>query len=124
MAAKKKNPGYEFIVAALKKNPKIEYGAVRDGAQKKRLKIFPIMFGRAKAQLGLVKSKPRKKTKATKAPKAVLVKRGPGRPRKKAAAFDGTLESIVAAVKSGEKDKARYRSALERIQGILADVLD
>ena len=53
------------------------------------------------------------------------MKRGPGRPRKTAAVagFDGTLESIVAAVKSSEQAKARYRSALEKIQSILADAL-
>ena len=34
------------------------------------------------------------------------------------------LEGIVAAVKSSEQAKARYRGALEKIQAILADALD
>ena len=37
--------------------------------------------------------------------------------------MDGSLDSIVAAVKSSEQAKARYRGALEKIQAILADAL-
>lgn len=73
-------------------------------------------------------------------------KRGPGRPPKaksaapakgtaptkgnakaKAAATPsfagGTLESIVAAIKTSEQQRAKMRSALERIQSVLADAL-
>jgi len=86
------------------------------------------MFGRAQAMLGIVKQAKRGKGKAAKAKakavKATPAKRGPGRPRKNAApALDGSLESIVAAVKSSERDKARYRGALEKIQAILTDAL-
>lgn len=130
MAAKKTNPGFDFIVAALKKNPKATYKDIAAAAAKKKLKVFPIMFGRAQAMLGIVKQAKRGKGKAAKAKakaqavKATPAKRGPGRPRKNAApALDGSLESIVAAVKSSERDKARYRGALEKIQAILADAL-
>lgn len=70
-------------------------------------------------------------------------KRGPGRPPKakgaaptkgtakakaKASnsmpAFDGgSLESIVAAIKSSEQQRAKLRGALERIHAVIADVL-
>jgi len=128
MAAKKTNPGFDFIVAALKKNPKATYKDIAAAAAKKKLKVFPIMFGRAQAMLGIVKQAKRGKGKAAKAKakavKATPAKRGPGRPRKNAApALDGSIESIVAAVKSSERDKARYRGALEKIQTILADAL-
>lgn len=128
MAAKKTNPGFDFIVAALKKNPKATYKDIAAAAAKKKLKVFPIMFGRAQAMLGIVKQAKRGKGKAAKAKakavKATPAKRGPGRPRKNAApALDGSIESIVAAVKSSERDKARYRGALEKIQAILADAL-
>lgn len=128
MAAKKTNPGFDFIVAALKKNPKATYKDIAAAAAKKKLKVFPIMFGRAQAMLGIVKQAKRGKGKAAKAKakavKATPAKRGPGRPRKNAApALDGSLESIVAAVKSSERDKARYRGALEKIQAILTDAL-
>mgnify|MGYP007059423716 CR=1 FL=1 len=128
MAAKKKsNPAMEFIVATLKRNPKTTYADLAKAAGKKRLKIYPIMYGRAQAMLGIVKQAPRGQGKAAKArvAKAAPARRGPGRPRKTASApgMDGTIEGIVAAVKSSEQDKTRYRKALERIQDILSDAL-
>ena len=127
MAAKKKsNPAMDFIVQTLKKNPKAAYKDIVAGAAKKKLKVYPIMFGRAQAILGIVKQAPRGQGKAAKAKraKAAGVRRGPGRPRKNAApAFDGTLEGIVAAVKTSEASKARYRKALERIQDVLTEAL-
>lgn len=65
-------------------------------------------------------------------------KRGPGRPPKakgaapakgkaKAAVVPsfagGSLESIVAAIKTSEQQRAKMRSALERIQSVLAEAL-
>ena len=133
MAAKKANPGFEFIVAALKKNPKATYKDITTAAAKKKLKLFPVMFGRAQAMLGIVKQAARGKGKAAKAKakakaraKALPTpaKRGPGRPRKNAApSIDGSLESIVSAVKSSEQAKARYRGALEKIHSIISDAL-
>jgi len=128
MAAKKQNPAMDFIVDSLKSNRNAKYADIAAAAAKKRLKIYPIMFGRAQALLGIVKSSPRGQGKAAmakrKGPKPAG-KRGPGRPRKNAmAGFDGTLEGIVTAVKTSEQAKARYRSALEKIQAILADALD
>lgn len=128
MAAKKSNPAMDFIVDSLKSNRNAKYGDIAAAAAKKRLKIYPIMFGRAQALLGIVKSAKRGQGKAAKAKQSAAmpgaVKRGPGRPRKvPVAGFDGTIEGIVAAVKSSEQAKARYRSALEKIQSILADAL-
>jgi hypothetical protein len=133
MAAKKTSPGFDFIVAALKKNPKAAYKDIAAAAAKKKLKVFPVMFGRAQAMLGIVKQAARGKGKVAKAKAKAkaqagtgVVKRGPGRPRKNAAPvakLDGSLESIVAAVKSSEQAKARYRGALEKIQAILSSAL-
>lgn len=140
MAASKSNPAMEFIVDSLNSNRSAAYKDIADAAAKKKLKIYPIMFGRAQALLGIVKAAPRGQGKAAKAAKAKAaapaaaaapsllapVKRGPGRPRKNplpAPAFDGTLEGIVAAVKGSEQAKARYHAALSKIQAILAEVL-
>lgn len=129
MAAKKNNPAMDFIVDSLKSNKAATYAEIKEAADKKKLKIFPIMFGRAQALLGIVKQAPRGQGKAAKAKAAAASgapKRGPGRPPKAKAgsvSFDGTLQGIVAAVKGSEQAKAKYRQALERIQGILADVL-
>ncbi|MFM1871450.1 MAG: hypothetical protein RL398_872 [Planctomycetota bacterium] len=146
MADKKPNPAFDFTVEFLKKNPGATFAEVRDAADKKKLTIYPIMYGRSQALLGIIKSKPRgegkaKVAKAAKAAKAAApaaapaplmigapVKRGPGRPRKNplpvAAAADlSSLDGIVAAIKTSEQAKARYRTALERIHAILSDAL-
>jgi hypothetical protein len=144
MAEKKPNPAFDFTVEFLKKNPGATFAEVRDAADKKKLTIYPIMYGRSQALLGIIKAKPRgegkaKVAKAAKAAKAAApapapamagapVKRGPGRPRKNplpvAAGADlSSLDGIVAAIKTSEQAKARYRTALERIHAILSDAL-
>ncbi len=128
MAAKKSNPAMEFLVETLKGDRNAVYAEVAANAAKKKLKVYPIMWGRAKALLGYVKVAPRGQGKMAKAKAAKAVaKRGPGRPPKaataKATSFDGSLASIVAAVKGSEQERNRYRGALERIQSILADAL-
>jgi hypothetical protein len=128
MAAKKNNPTMEFIVESLKSDRNATYKDIAEAAAKKKLKVYPIMFGRAQTLVGIVKMAPRgqgKMAKAkAKAANAGQPKRGPGRPPKAArASFDGSLESIVAVVKNSEQAKASYRTALERIQTILAGVL-
>jgi hypothetical protein len=130
MAAKKVSPAMEFIVEQLKKNRKIGYAEIRAAADAKKLKVFPIMFGRAQALLGIVKMSPRGQGKQARA-KAIavpgMVKRGPGRPRKDAGVSNvdtSSLDGIIAAVRQSELAKARYRAALEKIQGILGAALE
>lgn len=122
MAAKKSNPAMEFLVESLKNDRNAVYADVAAAAAKKRLKVYPIMWGRAKALLGYVKVAPRGKGKAA---KAKAGRRGPGRPPKAAtaASLDGSLASIITAVKGSEQERSRYRAALQRIQAILAEAL-
>jgi hypothetical protein len=136
MAAKKVSPAMEFIVEQLKKNRKISYAEVKEEAEAKKIKVFPIMFGRAQALLGIVKMSPRGQGKAARAKAAAaspevqsVVKRGPGRPRKNPVAATSridtsSLDGIIAAVRSSEQAKARYRAALEKIQTILGSALE
>lgn len=123
----------EFIVESLKSNRDAKYADIQAAAAKKKLKIYPIMFGRAQTLVGIVKAAPRGQGKAARAKaKAASAgsaaapaapKRGPGRPPKQKSATFDSLEGIVNAVKSSEQAKNRYRAALERIQAILADAL-
>jgi hypothetical protein len=46
----------EFLVSSLKANRKASYADLKAKADEKKLKVFPIMFGRAQALLGIVKS--------------------------------------------------------------------
>jgi hypothetical protein len=52
------------LVDALKANPKAAYADIKAKADDKKLKVFPIMFGRAQAMLGIVKSAKRGTGKA------------------------------------------------------------
>ncbi len=116
----------DFIVDFLKQSKSASYAEVRDAAAAKKIDIYPIMYGRAQAMLGLVESKPRGQGKVA---LAKAEKRGPGRPPKAAgttssASIDtSSLDGIIAAVRSSEQAKARYRSALEKIQSILGSAL-
>ena len=57
----------EFLVDSLKKNRKASYADIKAKADEKKLKLFPIMFGRAQAMLGIVKSAKRGTGKFAKA---------------------------------------------------------
>ena len=53
---KTQSPAMEFLVDSLKRNPKASYADLKAKADEKKLPVFPIMFGRAQALLGIVKS--------------------------------------------------------------------
>lgn len=71
----------------------------------KKVKCTPALVYNVKARLG----------GATK-------RRGPGRPSKSAATIDG-LSGILDAVRNAERERASLRTALERLQTIVADAL-
>jgi len=168
----------EFLVESLKKDKTAAYADLKAKADAKKLTIFPVMYGRAKAMLGLVKvakygtgkfaranaataakgtakrGQPAngssksgqvrellktgmsaadiaKKVGCTtglvyvvKSSSGLASKRGPGRPRKVTASSSlNGLDGILAAVKNSERERTQMRTALERIQAVLADVL-
>lgn len=67
MAEKKTAAGFDFLVSALKANKGAQYSDLKAKADKKGLTVYPVMFGRAKALLGLVKTARRGQGKAAKA---------------------------------------------------------
>lgn len=125
MATKKTAQGFEFLVAALRKNPKAEYAELKAKAEKKNLTIYPVMFGRAKAMLGLVKSKKRGQGKkkargeGTGRGPGRPPKRGPGRPRKtearNGASVAAAVQELVTLMRDHEQENARLRTTLEKI---------
>jgi len=90
-------------VAVLQKNPQADFQTVKAKVAKHG-DLFPIVYGRAKALLGLVKSKPRKDRVAT----TGSPKRGPGRPPK----------GPLAAVANAHARKARANGIQPTITGI------
>ena len=176
MAAKKTAAGFEFLVQALKANKGAQYSDLKEKADMKKLTIYPVMFGRAKAMLGLVKSAKRGEGKKAKTAgvrgrpqddssksgqirsllssgmttaeiakkvgcsvnlvyavkagskrgpgrpagsgKSPTAKRGPGRPPK-SAALAGSIDSVIQALRDGDRDRDRLRRALDQIRAIL-----
>ena len=66
----------EFLVSSLKANRKASYADLKAKADEKKLKLFPIMYGRAQALLGIVKSAKRGTGKFAKATAAKAGKAG------------------------------------------------
>ena len=134
MAAKVKSESFDFVLTLLEKNPSIAYADVAAAAQKKGFKIFPIVYGRAKAKLGLVPTAPRgtgvaararkKADSAAAAANASRVARPTAAPRNSSngRTFDG-LESVISHVKNSEAERERFRGALVKIQAILESAL-
>ena len=127
MAAKKNTAeGYELLVRELTRNPDAAYATLRDKAEAKGFTVYPVMFGRAKASLGLVKTAPRgskKKGPARRGPgrpkgSKNKVKRGPGRPRKNVASPD--LGDLVSMVKELQRERDEAVAKLERIRHLIA----
>jgi hypothetical protein len=130
MAAKKSAPAMDFIVESLRKNKNLSYAEVLEAAKRRNLKIYPIMYGRAKALLGLVPVSPRgqgRKAAASagrsaRGPGRPPMKRGPGRPPRSVGA-GGSLDDVISALKEGDRERDRYRRALEQIRGILESIV-
>lgn len=107
--------GYQFIVARLTRNKKAEYADIREAAEKKGLTVYPIMYGRAKASLGLVPSGRRKSGGRGRAAKRG---RGPGRSGNVGSATDAVRE-LVTSLQQQERDNRALRGALEKIRDLI-----
>ncbi|KAA3636073.1 MAG: hypothetical protein DWP92_10125 [Armatimonadetes bacterium] len=128
-AKKQPNPAFDFLVKFMKRRPKAIYADAAAAAKRSRLKIYPVMWGRAQLLLGRVKAGKGKlkakmkaaarKTKATRkkvTKKRVGRPRGPGRPRKSASreglsvpgASVEELQALVDALNAGGKASLRY----------------
>ena len=101
----------QLILEHLREDPQASYADIRDAAAEQGMKIYPIMYGRALALLGLVEVAPRGTRKRKQAE------------REMEAGADA-IESMVAAVRQAEQDRARYKAALQAIARTLRSVLD
>ena len=122
MATKKQSPAMEFVVAALKKNPDVDYGTVKAAATKKGLTIFPIMYGRAKALLGLVPVAPRGSKKKGASARTAKKKATRSTARTDTGPLD-SLHDLIADMKEVARDRDRYQQALQKISQILESTL-
>ena len=88
---KPQSPAMAFLVDALKKNRKASYADLKAKADEKKLKLFPIMFGKAQVMLGIVKA----------------AKRGTGKAAKASAAAKAGKAGSRAATGSSKSDQVR-----------------
>ena len=119
---------FDFIVEELRREAGISYALLREHAAARGFSIAPIMYGRAKAMLGLVPVKPRGSGKARKAAET-----GPLRLKQvDSVAADRfgrqldevrNLEQLVAVVKEFDAERRRLREVLERIVTMIDEAL-
>jgi hypothetical protein len=94
------SPAFEFAAEMLKSNPEASFDDVVAAAAKKKLKIIPVVYGRAKSWCGINKAPKTKVAKTNGVAAPTTVKRG--RPTKaealaKAALLDGRTKAGRAA---------------------------
>ena len=102
------------------------FAQIRDAAAKKRIKLYPISYGRAQALEGIIKMAKRGEGKAKK--KAAAKKktgRGPGRPKgsrnKPRGRIDtSSLEGLVSHLQSLQTDRDQAVRKLDQIRKLLA----
>ncbi len=130
---RKGSAAFDFLVAELRKDGTLNYGELKQRCDAMGFKIAPIMYGRAKAVLGLVPVKPRGTGKAAvaaaeaKKPAAPMVLR-----QVESVAADRftkhleevrNLEQLVAVVKDLDAERRRLRGLLERIVTLIDEAL-
>lgn len=116
MPDKQGSPNLQFAVAQLKKNPKVDFQSVKSAAEKRGLKMMPIIFGRAKLALGI--SKPGSAKRARRAAGATVV--GRGHRNGGANGFGGIvgIEQLVDAVRRAEA----LQRAVDEIRSIVDSI--
>lgn len=132
-AARKGSVPFEFLVNELRREPALAYAELRDRAAAKGFTIAPIMYGRAKAVLGLVPVRPRGTKAAEKAARAATATVAPQLKQIESAAADRfaskldgvrSVEQLVAVVKELDAERRRLRSVLERVVLLIDEALD
>lgn len=118
---------FDFLVSELRRDGSLAYGELRAACEQRGWKIAPIMYGRAKAMLGLVPVKPRgpRKAKAAAAAAPMAEDAGPRTLRQvESVAADRfqqqladarTVDQLVAVVKQLDAERRRLRDLLEEI---------
>lgn len=132
----KGSPDFDFLVAELRSDPHLSYGELRQRSEARGFRIAPIMYGRAKAVLGLVPVRPRGSGKGRKGKAAAPAEPAPTTPRSlkqvesvaadrfaKQLADARSAEDLLAAVKQLDAERRRLRALLERIADSIDEAL-
>lgn len=135
MVAPKKSgsPSFDFALQVLRQNPNIAYRDLKTQMDEKGFNFPPIVFGRAKAVLGLVPVKPRGSKKAAAAAAKAAMPAAPLQLRQvESVAADSfakkldevrNLDQVVGIVRELEAERRRLRLVLEQVIDILDSAL-
>lgn len=135
-AGKPKSSAFDFAIEQLRINPDLSFQDLKQRGTMAGLRLMPIVYGRAKALLGLVPVKPRQ-PRAKKMPEAPLslrqvdsaeaMPRPAPRPTVQPAQPSlalGSLEQLVTALRELENERQRLRAALAAIQACVDEALE
>jgi len=127
---RKGSAAFDFLVQELRRDPNLVYADLRQRCEAKGWKIAPIMYGRAKAVLGLVPVKPRGHAKKAAAAAATAVPRTLKQVESVAAdRFSKqledvrSLEQLITVVKELDGERRRLRTLLDRIVTMIDEAL-
>ncbi|HEB53201.1 MAG TPA: hypothetical protein ENI87_08110 [bacterium] len=118
---KKSSPAFEFLVKSLQMEPTLAYGELKARADAQGLKIAPIMYGRAKALLGLVPVAPRGQGKNRKKARTIDIGSLPPAEANSAEQFQQQLErvrdvdTLIAIARKLDEERRRLRALLQQI---------
>lgn len=127
-ATEGKQSPFEFAREVLQMSPEITYQDLKLRGRMAGIKIPPIVYGRAKALLGLVPMKPRKPRKQEiEAPRSLQqVDSAKGFVPSRSPDISGLefVEQLVATVRQLEAERNQLRDALHEVLDLVRDALD
>ena len=123
-AAKPAPRAFDFLVEALRAEPTLSYGELKRRSDERDLKIAPIMYGRAKALLGLVPVRPRgqgknRRSKARIDPPAPIA----APPVSVPTTGTANADDLVELVKKLDTERRELRDLLTRIANSIDEAL-
>lgn len=129
---KQKSAAFDFATEQLRINPDLTFQDLKQRGAMAGLRVMPIVFGRAKALLGLVPIKPRqpRAKKVVEAPISLRqVESAAALPRPRVPAsmptIDGigSLEQLITALRDLEAERQRLQDALAAIQACVDEAM-
>lgn len=122
---------FEFLVQELRADPTLSYAHLRAAGEARGWNIAPVVYGRAKAKLGLVPVRPRgtgRRATATAAaaaatPRSLTQVESAYKRQPQGRGEDRTGDQLVAIVKELDAERRRLRALLERIVAMIDEAL-
>jgi hypothetical protein len=117
------SPLMQFVVAHLRAVKDAPYKEIAEAAAKKGLKLVPVVYGRARAALGMAKKSKAPSKRGPGRPRGSKnripsgpMRRGPGRPPK--SSLNG-IDGVIAHVRGLEREVADLRARMAKIAAVV-----